>query len=138
MAKRTKTCAVCGTVYEYCNTCLEDSYKPVWMNMFCSKDCLDAFETLSTYANRGVSKEDAKTLLQAYPEDKAKNLKKSIAVTYAEIMSEDKEETKEPIKVTTDEIKQDMAEQTVKEIVSDIKSESKKFYPKAVAHKKGR
>lgn len=140
--KRMKPCALCGTLYEYCNACNEDMDKPIWMNTFCSKECLSSYETMVSYVNKQTSKGDAKIILMGYQNSgKYKNYKKSFAEVYNEIMSEkDPDTVEEEMKTqeqVVEEIQKDIAEETAKEIVANATKESKKFYPKSVAHKKG-
>ena len=49
MAKNNKICATCGKHYHYCPTCAADNSKPAWMNMFCSENCKDLFQTATDY-----------------------------------------------------------------------------------------
>ena len=49
MAKNNKICATCGKHYHYCPTCSADNKKPSWMNMFCSENCKDLFQTATDY-----------------------------------------------------------------------------------------
>ena len=138
-SKRTKPCALCGTLYEYCNTCSSDMDKPIWMNTFCSEECLKTFEILSTYAHGGMSKEDAKKILSIYNSEKHKGYKGSIAKTYDEIMKEDvpvQEDIEKQDKIV-ETVKKDLAEETAKAVIKDMTKETKKFYPKSVTHKKG-
>lgn len=49
MGKYTKRCAVCGKMYEYCNTCNAYANLPTWMTMFHDENCKNIFEITSAY-----------------------------------------------------------------------------------------
>lgn len=49
MGKYTKRCAVCGKMYEYCNTCNAYANMPTWMTMFHDENCKNIFEITSAY-----------------------------------------------------------------------------------------
>lgn len=153
MAKNNKICVVCGTPYRYCNECREFLKYPSWMSMFCSEECLKSYEVMSSYENGKIVKEDAKKILNEFRNsEKYKNYKKSFATTYAKIMTEDileedktEKNSKEPIdnnqmKFKEIEAKTNMAlsQSTASQFKSNLQSESKKVYPKAVAHKHGK
>lgn len=57
--KNNKKCLNCGKVYSYCPTCPRDLGKPAWMNAFCSKNCMDLFETATSYLAGSITKDQA-------------------------------------------------------------------------------
>lgn len=154
MAKRNRNCALCGSNYQYCDTCREFLEYPVWMNTFCSNECLNVYETMVSYVNKKITKTDAKKILVGYQcSNKYKNYKGSFAATYAEIMSKDEKEenlnitetieepvekTKEEIEETEKTVEQNLAQETAAQVRKNTISEGKKFYSKAVAHKHGK
>lgn len=152
MAKNNKVCVVCNTPYRFCNDCREFLNYPSWMSMFCSEECLKAYETMSSYENGKIDKEEAKEILGKYRDsEKYKNYKKSFATTYAKIMSEDVIDNKvektfdEPVRVDTKDFKETeekmnmvLSQSTASQLKSNLQSESKKVYPKAIAHKHGK
>jgi len=152
MATNNKICVVCGTPYRYCNDCREFLNYPTWMSMFCSEECFNSYEVMSSFENGKINKEEAKTILSKYRgSEKYKNYKKSFATTYAKIMLEDviKNESEkiidEPVKVdaknfkkTEEKMNMVLSQSTTSQFKSNLQSESKKVYPKAIAHKHGK
>lgn len=154
MAKNNKVCVVCNTPYRFCNDCREFLNYPSWMSMFCSEECFNSYEVMSSFENGKIDKEEAKTILGKYRDsEKYKNYKKSFATTYAKIMSEEdlsKENIveKNPEKIVSEEktefkkmeTKMDIAlsQSTASQFKSNLQSESKKVYPKTIAHKHGK
>ena len=152
MATNNKICVVCGIPYRYCNDCREFLNYPTWMSMFCSEECFNSYEVMSSFENGKINKEEAKTILGKYRDsEKYKNYKKSFAVTYAKIMSEDVIDNKaekvidKPVKVDTKDFKETeekinmaLSQSTASQVKSNLQSESKKVYPKAIAHKHGK
>lgn len=153
MAKNNKICVVCNTPYRYCNNCSDFINYPSWMSMFCSEECIDAYQIMSDFENNKISKEQAKIKLIKYIDSgKYKNYQRTFKASYEKIMGENEiekpqEEVKEEIKVkdqtNTDiknfnQIDKQMAIQTANVMKNNLKSEAKKFYPKAVAHKHGK
>lgn len=150
MATNNKICVVCGTPYRYCNDCREFLNYPTWMSMFCSEECFNSYEVMSSFENGQTDKETAKKILKGYSDsEKYKNYKKSFAITYAKIMEENQDsstvsssktvsEDKMVIKGAKHNIQESMAKDTVSQVKSNLQSESKKVYPKAIAHKHGK
>lgn len=153
MAKNNKICVVCNTPYRYCNDCREFLNYPSWMSMFCSEECLRSYEIMSSYESGQTDKETARKILNGFKgSEKYKNYKKSFATTYAKIMMEDalekdteddksdeptvKEETE--FKKTEAKMNMVLSQSTASQFKSNVQSESKKVYPKAVSHKHGR
>lgn len=144
MARYDRSCILCGKVYEYCNSCSAFQDKPVWMFSYCSEDCKDITSLLTDYIYNKVSKEDAKKIIDTKDTSRHMKYKGSYGKAYKEIMGEnDSEDIDEKIIEEKDEeVKQDvvkdMANETVSQFKSNLQAESKKVYPKAIAHKHGK
>lgn len=142
MARYDRSCILCGKVYEYCNSCSAFQDKPVWMFSYCSEDCKDITSLLTDYIYNKVSKEDAKKIIDTKNTSRHMNYKGSYGKAYKEIMGETDSENKIEDSIKNEEIKtdivKDMANDTVSNFKSNLQSESKKVYPKAIAHKHGK
>lgn len=148
MAKNNKICALCGSAYKYCGNCREDMQLPIWMNTFCSEECLNVYEAMVAFVNKRSSKEATKAVLMKYQESgKYQNYKKSFADTYNQIMTEEESDSKEEntqdkeqknIIKTKEKIEEQMAVNTASQVKANIITEAKKTYPKAIAHKHGK
>ena len=142
MARYDRSCILCGKVYEYCNSCSAFQDKPVWMFSYCSEDCKDITSLLTDYIYNRVSKEDVKKIIDTKDTSRHMNYKGSYGKAYKEIMGETDSENKIEDSIKNEEIKKDivkdMANDTVSNFKSNLQAESKKVYPKAVAHKHGK
>lgn len=146
MARYDRSCILCGKVYEYCNSCSAFQDKPVWMFSYCSEDCKDITSLLTDYIYNKVSKEDAKKIIDTKDTSRHMKYKGSYGKAYKEIMGEidsedinEKEiEEKKDIEEIKEDVIKDMANDTVSQFKSNLQTESKKVYPKAVAHKHGK
>ena len=142
MARYDRSCILCGKVYEYCNSCSAFQNKPVWMFSYCSEDCKDITSLLTDYIYNKISKEEVKQIIETKDTSRHMQYKGSYGKAYKEIMgmvdieisNDDKSEEKKNV----EEIKKDMANDTVSQFKSNLQSESKKVYPKTVAHKHGK
>ena len=142
MARYDRSCILCGKVYEYCNSCSAFQNKPVWMFSYCSEDCKDITSLLTDYIYNKISKEEVKQIIETKDTSRHMQYKGSYGKAYKEIMgmvdieisNDDKIEEKKNV----EEIKKDMANDTVSQFKSNLQSESKKAYPKTVAHKHGK
>ena len=145
MARYDRSCILCGKVYEYCNSCSAFQDKPVWMFSYCSEDCKDITSLLTDYIYNKLSKEEVKQGIEGKDTSRYMQYKGSYGKAYKEIMGEiDSEdigektiEEKEDEENKQDVVK-DMANDTVSQFKSNLQAESKKVYPKAVAHKHGK
>ena len=135
MARYDRSCILCGKVYEYCNSCSAFQDKPVWMFSYCSEDCKDITSLLTDYIYNKVSKEDAKKIIDTKDTSRHMNYKGSYGKAYKEIIEEPDSENKTEDKK---DIVKDMANDTISSFKSNVQSESKKVYPKAVSHKHGK
>ena len=142
MARYDRSCILCGKVYEYCNSCSAFQNKPVWMFSYCSEDCKNITSLLTDYIYNKISKEEVKQIIETKNTSRHMQYKGSYGKAYKEIMgmvdieisNDDKIEEKKNV----EEVKKDMANDTVSQFKSNLQSESKKVYPKTVAHKHGK
>ena len=77
MGKFDRTCVICGKHYEYCTNCDRFLNYPAYMAMYCSQECVDLFNVLSSFEAGQTSKEDAQKVLRGIDQGKIKMLKKS-------------------------------------------------------------
>ena len=141
MARYDRSCILCGKVYEYCNSCSAFQDKPVWMFSYCSEDCKDITSLLTDYIYNKVSKEDAKKIIDTKDTSRHMKYKGSYGKAYKEIMGEigsEKEVVEKENKEVKQDIVKDMASDTVSQFKNNLQSESKKVYPKTIAHKHGK
>ena len=65
MSQVNRTCKTCGKQYFYCTNCDKTLNSPQWMLMWHDENCKKVFETVSDYAQKRISKEDAKSKIEA-------------------------------------------------------------------------
>lgn len=139
MGKYDRTCVVCGKHYEYCTNCDQFINYPSYMAMYCSKECVDLFDVLSSFEAGQTSKEDAQKVLQGMDQNKMKMLKNSMANSYKKIMAEEakpveaEEKESEPVKP---EVDKQIAGETVKKAVYTATRESGKNIPRSIVSRK--
>lgn len=142
MARYDRSCILCGKVYEYCNSCSAFQDKPVWMFSYCSEDCKDITSLLTDFIYNKISKEEIKQAIEDKDTSRHMNYKGSYGKAYKEIIGEIDSENSEEEIINKEEVKEnvikDMANDTVSQFKSNLQAESKKVYPKAVAHKHGK
>lgn len=141
MARYDRSCILCGKVYEYCNSCSAFQDKPVWMFSYCSEDCKDITSLLTDYIYNKISKEEVKEIIGSKDTSRYMQYKGSYGKAYKEIMDETEPEISEENKTEKDikeGIIEDMANKTISQLKSNFQTESKKVYPKTVAHKHGK
>lgn len=141
MARYDRSCILCGKVYEYCNSCSAFQDKPVWMFSYCSEDCKDITSLLTDFIYNRISKEETKQVIETKDTSRHMNYKGSYGKAYKEIMGEidsdnfEKDKIEEEVK---EDVIKDMANDTVSQFKSNLQAESKKVYPKTIAHKHGK
>ena len=59
MNKYNRKCILCGTEYEYCQTCAKDYDKPIWYRNFHDENCRTIFYVLADYSAGNLSKDEA-------------------------------------------------------------------------------
>lgn len=133
MPKYDKFCTICGKHYLYCSNCDQYAQEPLYKSMFCSQECVDLYELLTSYEMGNVSKEDARKILKVMDQDKMGRLQKSLAAAYKKIMADDEIQPTIDIKEQTDI---DIANNAVKKAVSDTTAEAAKNVPRSIAYKK--
>ena len=141
MARYVRSCILCGKKYEYCNTCSAFQDKPVWMFSYCSEDCKDITSLLTDYIYNKISKEEVKEIIGSKDTSRHMQYKGSYGKAYKEIMDETEPEISEENKTEKDieeDVIKGIANDTVTQLKDNLQSESKKVYPKAVAHKHGK
>lgn len=141
MARYVRSCILCGKKYEYCNTCSAFQDKPVWMFSYCSEDCKDITSLLTDYIYNKISKEEVKEIIGSKDTSRHMQYKGSYGKAYKEIMDETEPEIPEENKTEKDieeDVIKGMANDMITQLKDNLQSESKKVYPKAVAHKHGK
>lgn len=141
MARYVRSCILCGKKYEYCNTCSAFQDKPVWMFSYCSEDCKDITSLLTDYIYNKISKEEVKRIIGSKDTSRHIQYKGSYGKAYKEIMDETEPEISEENKTEKDieeDVIKGMANDMITQLKDNLQSESKKVYPKAVAHKHGK
>ena len=63
MKKNNKTCLCCQTKYTFCLNCSDFDNMPRWMAIFHDKNCKEIFNTITSYYDKTITKEQAKTIL---------------------------------------------------------------------------
>ena len=101
MVRNNKTCILCGTRYTYCNNCAEFSHLPIWMLCYCSKNCKDIFDTLSSYSMKHITKEEAKNILNKCDLTNIDKFNKSNQNCIKEILKKDTAIPAEPVVEST-------------------------------------
>lgn len=85
-----RICLTCGKPYEYCGSCQSSLNLPVWKNIFDTENCKTVFETVSDYAQKGMTKKVAKIKLSNC--DLSHDFKENIKKYIDEIITEEKVE----------------------------------------------
>lgn len=62
MSKK-KTCCVCHTEYEHCNSCPKTLTEPSWKASFCSENCRDIYNALARFNMGKLSREEARDII---------------------------------------------------------------------------
>ena len=63
MAKKIRTCKICGKQYEYCGHCPTKNVIEPWRNLYCSENCREAFKVMGDYSVKKISAIEAKDAL---------------------------------------------------------------------------
>ena len=64
MGRRTRSCYLCGSKYDYCPTCSQDKMKPSWMAEFHSENCKNIFDIATRFNMQLLTKEEAKAAME--------------------------------------------------------------------------
>ncbi len=80
MAKKNRTCVICGTQYEYCGHCPNKNLIEPWRNLYCSEKCQKAFNILSDYKHNRIDAKEAKIKMDSWglTPDKVKELHRNL------------------------------------------------------------
>lgn len=74
MAKKPRTCVVCGAKYFYCPICGEDKKKPSWYAACCSEDCHTTVTAIADFSNKNITKKEAKEILSTVSIEKLNSI----------------------------------------------------------------
>ena len=128
MARRQRTCYLCGKDYQYCSTCSQDRMKPVWMSEFHSENCKNIFDICTRFNMKLMSKNEAKEALDTCDLSNKANFKSYVQRDLDVILAE------EPVVVTVeDEIKEVSEEKPIVE--THFKGNKKKHRHEVVIKK---
>lgn len=63
-----RKCVICGTKYKFCNNCRDNMFgiNQPWRNIYCSEDCMNVANIWYAFRGKEISKDEAKTKLNAY------------------------------------------------------------------------
>ena len=99
MARRTRTCYLCGQHYQYCSTCSQDRTKPSWMNEFHSESCKNIFDICTRFNMDMLTKEQAQKELEKCDLSNKENFKSYVQNDLENIFSEEEHDAdKKPVK----------------------------------------
>ena len=114
MAKANRTCAMCHTKYEYCNSCPSHKTLPAWMGLFHDENCLNIYGALTSYRDGEVDKDKTAKKLAELDLSKFNDFSKSTQDKITEIMG------KAPVKPVV-KVKEEVIEEKEKTIESQPK-----------------
>lgn len=87
MPKNNKTCITCGKKYSYCPGCGRSDVDNMWKNIYCSENCRNIFNLMTSYCAGHVSKEKAIETLSACDLSGKEHFKPSLAKKIDEVMA---------------------------------------------------
>lgn len=61
-----RVCRACGKEYEYCPNCGKYNLSEKWRVLFCSEECRDVFDVISSYNMGMTNKEGVQRILTKY------------------------------------------------------------------------
>ena len=64
MPQANRICKTCGKQYYFCTNCNKTLNSPQWMLMWHDENCKKVFEIVSDYAQKHITKADAKKRLE--------------------------------------------------------------------------
>ena len=113
-----RTCFMCGTEYEWCNTCHDFDATETWKYLYHDRNCLEVSKIWYSYRGGEISKDEAKKRMDKYPETIAAILEYT-SIPAVEIKEIYNVPEQEPIKETEQETviteKQPVEEKSVEE-----------------------
>ena len=89
MGKRSRTCYLCGTKYEYCPTCSQDKMKPSWMAEFHDENCKNIFDICTRFNMQLMSKAEAQEAIIECDLSNQANFKPYVQRDFANIFAEE-------------------------------------------------
>ena len=90
MARRSRSCYLCGETYKYCGSCSQDRMKPAWMAEFHSESCKDIFDICTRFNLDMISKAEAQEALSACDLSNRENFKSYVQTDLENIFAEQK------------------------------------------------
>ena len=114
MGRRTRTCYLCNSKYEYCPTCSQDKMKPAWMAEFHSESCKNIFDICTRFNMNLLTKAEAKDALQSCDLSNKDNFKDYVQNDLANIFKPDED------KITVN-VEAEIKEITKDEVVVEVK-----------------
>ena len=135
MGKFDRTCVVCGGHYDYCTNCDQFANYPAFMAMYCSQECVDLFDILTSYTGQSISKKEARKRLQNISGEKTKALKRSMAEAYKQIMLKSADEIAAEEEGEEKKETPEIPDNVIKKAVYDATRESGKNIPRSIACK---
>ena len=98
---KKRTCCVCKTEYEYCNTCPQMVSEPSWKQSFCCQSCKDVYEACAGYSVGNITAEESVALLcecdLSNYDNFSDSVKSVIGTVTAIVAPEEEEETGEEL-----------------------------------------
>lgn len=64
-----RRCIVCGKIYEYCIHCGDSKQDELWKYVYHDKNCMAINHVLRSYRGGEISKDEAKTQMDQYPQN---------------------------------------------------------------------
>lgn len=92
VTKNNKQCVCCGQRYTYCSNCRDFDHLPAWMAIFHDVNCKEIFNTIASYNNKHITKEQAKDTLDKCDLSNKDMLKQSLQDKINEIYIIEKNE----------------------------------------------
>ena len=109
MARRDRTCYLCGEKYKYCGTCSQDRAKPSYLSEFHSESCKNIFDICTRFNMGMITKEEAQEAFMNCDLSNRDNFKSYVQRDLEVIFSD------EPVIVELEEIKDNTHEVVLKE-----------------------
>ena len=119
----TRTCICCGKQYEYCPHCGESKNKPRWLVNYDDEGCHVAFQTVTDYLAKEITKEEAKEKLESVDLKNRKMFKASVSKYVDEIL--DDVNTSDVAKVDDTKVDEVKVEDVKEKVKEEVKTEDK-------------
>lgn len=123
MARRQRSCYLCGEKYKYCPTCSNDRTKPSWMAEFHSENCKDIFDICTRFNMQLLTKDEAKAAIEKCDLSNKLNFRPSVQNTLSNLLKVEEVILEEPLVVNVDaEIKEVTKDEITVEITPRAKA----------------